>query len=44
MQIVAPIPKLGGVGPVDNKPSTNYLHHFVQFFLGKKKNNNTYDT
>ena len=22
--------KLDGVGPVDNRPSTNKLHHFVQ--------------
>ena len=22
--------KLDGVGPVDNRPSTDYLHHFVQ--------------
>ena len=27
--------KLDGVGPVDNRPSTDKLHHFV-----KKKNNN----
>ena len=26
--------KLDGVGPIDNTPSTNKLHHFVQ----KKKN------
>ena len=33
--------KLDGVGPVDNRSSTNKLHHFVQ----KKKNNDmTYDT
>ena len=30
------IVKLHGLGPVDKKPSTNYLHHFV-----KKE---TYDT
>ena len=24
------LPKLDGVGPVDNRPSTNQLHHFVQ--------------
>ena len=23
------IPKLDGVGPVDNRPSTDKLHHFV---------------
>ena len=28
--------KLDGVGPVDNRSSTDKLHHFVQ----KKKNNN----
>ena len=33
--------KLDGVGPVENRPSTNYLHTFVQFlfrniFLYKK--------
>ena len=25
--------KLDGVGPIDNRPSTNQLHHFVHFFL-----------
>ena len=25
--------KLDGVGPVDNRPSTNQLHQFVQIFL-----------
>ena len=25
--------KLDGVGPVDNRPSTDSLHHFFQFFL-----------
>ena len=25
--------KLDGVGPVDNRPSNDQLHHFVQFFL-----------
>ena len=25
--------QLDGVGPVDNRPSTDQLHHFVQFFL-----------
>ena len=24
------VSKLDGVGPVDNRPSTNKLHHFVQ--------------
>ena len=24
--------KLDRVGPIDNKPSTDYLHHIVQFF------------
>ena len=28
--------KLDGVGPVDNRPSTDYLHNFV-----KKKKNDT---
>ena len=28
--------KLDGVGPVDNRPSTDQLHHFVQFFLNVK--------
>ena len=33
--------KLDGVGPVDNRPSTNKLHHFVK----KNKNKNvTCDT
>ena len=27
------VQKLDGVGPVDNRPSTDKLHHFVQFFL-----------
>ena len=26
------LPKLDGVGPVDNRPSTDQLHHFVQSF------------
>ena len=26
------IRKLDGVGPVDNRPSTDQLHQFVQFF------------
>ena len=32
--------KLDGVGPVDNRPSTNKLHHFVRFKkkLFKEKN------
>ena len=25
--------KLDGVGPVDDRPSTNQLHHFVIFFI-----------
>ena len=25
--------KLDGVGPVDNRPSTDWLHHIVQFVL-----------
>ena len=25
--------KLDGVGPVDNRPSTDQLHHFVIFFF-----------
>ena len=25
--------KLDGVGPVDNRPCTDQLHHFVKFFL-----------
>ena len=29
--------KIDGVGPVDNRPSTDKLHHF---FREKKKNNN----
>ena len=29
--------KLEGVGPVDNRPSTNYLNHFVQEKKKKKK-------
>ena len=31
--IILDVNKLDGVGPVDNRPSTNYLHHLVQFFL-----------
>ena len=30
--------KLDGVGPIDNRPSTDKLHHFVR--KKKKKNNN----
>ena len=30
--------KLDGVGPVDNKPSTDKLHHFVQKEKKKKQN------
>ena len=33
--------KLDGVGPVDNRPSTDELHHFVQ---KKKKKKITHDT
>jgi hypothetical protein len=29
--------KQDGVGPVDNRPSTEQLHHFVQFKKKKKK-------
>ena len=29
--------KLDGVGPVDNRPSTDKLHHFVQKKKIKKK-------
>ena len=29
--------KLDGVGPVDKRPSTDSLHHFVEFFLRHKK-------
>ena len=28
--IILVVFKLDGVGPVDNRPSTNKLHHFVQ--------------
>ena len=31
--------KLDGVGPVDNRPSTNKLHHFVQKRKKKEKRN-----
>ena len=31
------VKKLDGVGPVDNRPSTNKLHHFVQKKKKKKK-------
>ena len=34
--------KLNGVGPVDNRPSTNLLHHFVK--KNKKKTDRTPDT
>ena len=30
-EIPQPLEKLYGAGPVDNKPSTNKLHHFIQF-------------
>ena len=33
------VPKLDGVGPVDNRPSTDELHHFV----GKTKLHVTHD-
>ena len=26
----SPVYKLDGVGPIDNRPSTDKLHHFVQ--------------
>ena len=29
--------KLDGVGPVDNRPSTDYLRNFFQYFLQCKK-------
>ena len=32
--------KLDGVGPVDNRPSTDKLHHFVR---KKKRKNVTHD-
>ena len=32
--------KLGGVGPVDNRPSSNKLHHFVRKKEKKKKRKN----
>ena len=32
--------KLDGVGPVDNRPSTDKLHHFVQKKRRKKKRKN----
>ena len=31
-----PIEKLDGVAPVDNRPSTDYLYHFVQKRKRKK--------
>ena len=31
--------KLDGVGPVDNRPSTDKLHHFVQKKEEEKKGN-----
>ena len=30
--------KLDGVGPVDNRPSTDQLQHFVLFVFKSKKN------
>ena len=36
--------KLDGVGPVDNRPSSDKLHHFVQKKKKKKKKKHvTYD-
>ena len=32
--------KIDGVGPVDNRPSTNKLHHFVRKKTKKKLNKN----
>ena len=34
------VPKLDGVGPVDNRPSNDKLHHFVKKKINKyiKKN------
>ena len=37
------ISKLDGVGPVDNRPSTNKLHHFVPKKKFKIKKNYTWD-
>ena len=31
------IKKLDGVGPVDNRPSTDTLHYLVQLFFRKKR-------
>ena len=35
--IVVDMKKLDGVGPVDNRPSTDKLHHFVQKKEEEKK-------
>ena len=32
------VKKLDGVGPVDNRPSTDKLSHFVQFFFKSDMN------
>ena len=29
--------KLDGVGPIDNRPSNNQLHPFVEFFFKEEK-------
>ena len=36
--------KLDEVGPVDNRPSTNYLHPFVYFYFFFKEEKVTGDT
>ena len=33
LEILKAQKKIDGVGPFDNRPSTDELHHFVQFFL-----------
>ena len=35
------VTKLGGVGPADNRPSTDYLHYFVE---KNKREKVTHDT
>ena len=37
LKISIAIQKLDGVGHVDNRPSTNQLHYFVQLILRMKK-------